>query len=316
MKNPFPYSDSNKRYYSFDYYLRKTFGKKCAKITLDGGFTCPNRDGKKAFGGCTFCSGRGSGDFCADSLLPIAEQFEMQRKIMQKKWENAAFLAYFQAHTNTYAPLSRLKELFEEALSQPDVVGLNIATRADCLAPDVVEYLHELSHRTALTVELGLQSMHDRTALRVNRGHTTEEFLRGYESLAGLDVCVHIINGLPGEDHEMMLETAKFVANLHPKFLKIHLLHVLSDTPLAMEYENGEFEVLTREQYVKIVCDQLEILPSDIVLGRITGDGPADTLIAPEWSKKKLVVMNEIDKELVRRGTYQGFCDICTKKER
>ncbi len=313
MKNPFPNSDSNKRYYTFDYYLRQTFGGKCAKITLDGGFTCPNRDGTKAYGGCTFCSGRGSGDFCADALLPIAAQFETQRQIMQKKWENARFLAYFQAHTNTYAPLPRLKELFEEALLQPGVVGLNIATRADCLNPEIVEYLHDLSRRTALTVELGLQTVHDATAVRINRGHTTEEFLQGYNMLTGLDVCVHIINGLPGETHDMMLETAKLVADLHPKFLKIHLLHVLLDTQLAEEYRAGEFEVLTREEYVQIVCDQLEILPPDMVLGRVTGDGPADSLVAPLWSKKKLVVMNEIDKELVRRGSYQGFCYICTK---
>lgn len=314
MKNPFPFSDSNKRYYTFDYYLRQTFGSKCAKITLDGGFTCPNRDGTKAFGGCTFCSGRGSGDFCEDASLPIADQFAAQREMMRKKWENAKFLAYFQAHTNTYAPLPRLKALFEEALRQPDVVGLNIATRADCLTDEVVAYLHELSARTALTVELGLQTVHDETARRINRAHTWQEFRQGYEMLKGLDVCVHIINGLPGESHEMMLETAKEVAKLHPKFLKIHLLHVIEGTVLAEQFKRGEFSELSLAQYVQIVCDQLEILPGDMVLGRVTGDGAADSLIAPLWSKKKLVVMNEIDKELVKRGSYQGFCADCTKK--
>ncbi len=314
MKNPFPNSDSNKRYYTFDYYLRKTFGGKCAKITLDGGFTCPNRDGARGTGGCTFCSGRGSGDFCANGTLSIAEQFANQRRIMRRKWQDAHFLAYFQAHTNTYAPLPRLQTLFEDALGQEDVVGLNIATRADCLTPEIVAYLHTLSQRTALTVELGLQTVHDQTARRINRCHTWQEFVSGYEMLDGLDVCIHIINGLPGESHEMMLETAKEVAKLHPKFLKIHLLHVLEGTVLAEQYQKGEFSVLSLADYVRIVCDQLEILPQDMVLGRVTGDGPADSLIAPLWSKKKLVVMNEIDKELVRRGSYQGIWYNCTKK--
>ena len=313
MKNPFPYSDSNKRYYTFDYYLRKTFGVKCAKITLDGGFTCPNRDGTRGVGGCTFCSGRGSGDYCAEGTLPIALQFAEQKEIMLNKWPDAKFLAYFQAHTNTYAPLPRLRELYEEALSQEGVVGLNIATRADCLTEEIVAYLRELSGRTALTVELGLQSVHDDTAARVNRCHTWQEFLEGYEMLRGLDVCIHIINGLPGEDAEMMLETARQVARLHPKFLKIHLLHVLKGSILADQYARGEFSVLSPEQYVRIVCDQLEILPPDMVLGRVTGDGPADTLIAPLWSKKKLVVMNEIDKEMVKRSSYQGIWYNCTK---
>lgn len=313
MNNPFPHSDSNKRYYTFDYYARRTFGGKCAKITLDGGFTCPNRDGSRGFGGCTFCSERGSGDFCAGASLSISEQFEKQKQMMQKKWEDARFIAYFQAHTNTYAPLPRLKALFEEALSQEGVVGLNIATRADCLEDDVVEYLHELSKRTALTVELGLQSIHDVTAKRVNRCHTTEEFLLGYEKLKGLDVCIHIINGLPGEDHEMMMETARAVAQLRPKFLKIHLLHVIEGSVLAEQFRRGEFEAMSLEDYVGTVCDQLEILPPEMVLGRVTGDGAADTLIAPLWSKKKLVVMNEIDKEMLRRGSYQGICYNCTK---
>ena len=313
MKNPFPYSDSNKRYYTFDYYMRKTFGGKCAKITLDGGFTCPNRDGTRGVGGCTFCSGRGSGDFCAQASLSIAEQFEIGRQKMQKKWENARYLAYFQAFTNTYAPLPRLQALFEQALALPDVVGLNIATRADCLTPEIVAYLRELSHRTALTVELGLQSVHDETARRINRGHDYSEFLHGYEMLDGLDVCIHIINGLPGEDRAMMLATAAEVARLHPKFLKIHLLHVIRDTALAAQYERGEFAAMTREEYVATVCDQLEILPPDVVLGRVTGDGAADSLVAPLWSKKKLVVMNEIDKELVKRGVFQGICYNCTK---
>ncbi|MBE6637904.1 MAG: TIGR01212 family radical SAM protein [Ruminococcaceae bacterium] len=315
MNNPFPFSDSNKRYYTFDYYLRRTFGGKCAKITLDGGFTCPNRDGTRGIGGCTFCSGRGSGDFCEKASVPIADQFAVQKEMMRKKWDNARFLAYFQAYTNTYASLPQLKELYEEALRQPDVVGLNIATRADCLTPEIVAYLRELSERTALTIELGLQTIHDQTAKRVNRGHSWQEFLDGYEMLSGLDVCVHIINGLPGESAEMMLDTAKAVAGLHPKFLKIHLLHVLEGTVLASQYLKGEFSELSLADYVRIVCDQLEILPPETVLGRVTGDGPADSLIAPLWSKKKLVVMNEIDKELVRRGSYQGIWYNCTKNK-
>jgi len=306
MISPFRYSDTNKRYYTYDYFLKQKFGGKCVKIMLDCGFTCPNIDGSKGVGGCTYCSGRGSGDFAESAQLSVAEQFSAVRERMYRKWDGAHCIAYFQAHTNTYAPLPRLKQLYEEALAQPDVVGLNIATRADCISDETAEYLRELSMRTFLTVELGLQSVYDETAKRINRCHTYEEFLRGYEKLRGINVCIHIINGLPGEDRERMLATAEEVGRLHPQSVKIHLLHVLRGTKLAEEYERGAFSVLSLEEYTDIVCSQLERLPEDMVIGRITGDGAASDLIAPLWSLKKFVCMNEIDKELVRRDSYQG----------
>lgn len=308
--NPFKYSDTNKRYYTYDYYLRKTFGGKCAKIPLDAGFTCPNIDGRCGRGGCIYCSDRGSGDFAASAALPIAEQFEITREKLGSKWSTERCIPYFQAHTNTYAPLEVLKEKYEEALSQNGVVGMNIATRADCLPDDVVAYLAEIAERTVLTVELGLQSAHDETAKLINRGHTFDEFAQGYEKLRSasdkINICVHIILGLPNENEEMMLETVRQVAKLKPHQVKLHLLHVIKGTPMANLYERGDYVPLEKEEYVDLVCKSLELLPSETVIGRITGDGLADDLLAPLWSKKKVSVINDIDKELFARNTWQG----------
>lgn len=304
--NPFPYSDSNKRYHTYDYFLRNKFGKKVFKVTLDCGFTCPNIDGTKGVGGCTYCSSRGSGDFAPSASLGIREQYELARRNMEKKWKDGLCIPYFQAHTNTYAPTDVLRKKYYEALALPDAVGMSVATRADCLSDGVVELLREISEKTFLTVELGLQSVHDTTAERINRCHSYAEFLEGYEKLRGLNTCIHIINGLPGEDRDMMISTAKSIAELRPHAVKIHLLHVIEGTVMAEQYRRGEFETLTLEQYVETVCDQLELLPPETVIGRITGDGAESTLIAPLWSKKKLVVINEIDKELARRGSMQG----------
>ncbi len=305
--NPFPYSDSNKRYRTYDYYLRERFHKKVSRISLDAGFTCPNLDGKKGVGGCTYCSSRGSGDFAASSLLPIKEQFEEVKARMANKWSDTLYIPYFQAHTNTYAPTERLRELYYTALDLENVVGLSIATRADCLSSRTVELLHEISEKTYLTVELGLQSIHDCTAEKINRCHSYEDFLKGYEKLRTLNVCVHLINGLPGEDSQMMLESAKEIARLKPHMVKLHLLHIISGTVMAEQFEAGKFGAMTLEEYVNVVCNQLEVLPSETVIGRITGDGAKETLVAPLWSLKKFVVMNEIDKELAKRGTFQGY---------
>ncbi|MCI8332010.1 MAG: TIGR01212 family radical SAM protein [Clostridiales bacterium] len=304
--NPFPHSLANKRYYTFDWFLKEKFGQKCFKIPLDAGFTCPNRDGSKGTGGCTFCSAKGSGDCTPGPLATIQEQFAAGKETLHRKWPEAKYIAYFQAFTNTYAPLSKLQKLYETALAQEGVVGLSIATRADCLPDDIVRYLHTLSRQTFLMVELGLQTIHDATAKRVNRGHTYQEFLEGYQKLEGIPRCIHLINGLPGESADMMQQSAREIAALKPDFLKIHLLHVLRGTRLAEEFEKGRFDTLSLAEYVKIVCDQLEMLPAETVIGRITGDGLKEDLIAPLWSLKKFVVMNEIDKELVRRGSWQG----------
>lgn len=310
-ENPFPFTDSNKRYYTYDYYLRRHFGGKCAKIPLDGGFTCPNIDGRCGVGGCIYCSGRGSGDFAQSAALPISEQYRRIRETLSSKWSVERCIPYFQAHTNTYAPTERLRELFEEALKLPGAVGLNVATRADCLEEETVAYLAELAERTTLTVELGLQTAHDATAKRINRGHTYADFVDGFERLRRasdrLEICVHLIFGLPGETREDMLETVRRVAGLYPNQVKIHLLHVLRDTALARLYESGEYVPLEKEEYVALVADALELLPPDTVIARLTGDGMAENLLAPEWSRKKVSVINDIDKLLYERNSYQGW---------
>ncbi len=308
MENKFIYADDNKRYHTWNYYLRHKFRGKVFKVSLNGGFTCPNIDGTKGFGGCTYCSSLGSGDFAGNPEMSISEQFKRVKEQLHKKWREAKYIAYFQANTNTYADVEVLRERFSAALSEENVVGLSIATRADCLGDDVVEYLKELNEKTNLLVELGLQSIFDETGERINRCHTFGEFLEGYKKLksAGIAVCVHLIVGLPGETPEMMIESAKRVAELKPHSIKLHLLHILKDTQMARQYENGEVQVLSREEYVKIIVDILEILPKEIVIQRLTGDGGRDSLIAPLWSLKKFVVLNEIDKEMVRRNCYQG----------
>ena len=308
--NPFVNSDSNKRYYTYDYYLKKTFGGKCAKIPLDGGFTCPNIDGRCGVGGCIYCSSRGSGDFAASPELSVREQYEITAGKLRGKWNTERCIPYFQAHTNTYAPLWVLREKFEQALALPGAVGLNIATRADCIEDDVAAYLAELSERTVLTVELGLQSAHDDTAEKINRGHSFAQFLEGYQRLRQaspeIGICVHIIFGLPGEDDERMLQTVREVAKLCPDQIKIHLLHVLRGTRLAEMYENGEYTPLEREHYISLVVRALELLPRDTVIARLTGDGMGEDLLAPDWSRKKVSVINDIDKMMYGMDTYQG----------
>ena len=307
--NPFNNSDTNKRYYTYDCYLKRRFGKKCVKVALDGGFSCPNIDGTISRGGCIFCSEKGRGDHMPPCDIPLTEQFEQGKKLLSGKWNDVFYIPYFQAHTNTYAPLSVLKAKFDEALSLPGTVGLSISTRPDCIAEDTADYLAELSEKTYLTVELGLQSANNETLKLINRGHTYEQFAEGYKKLTsrGINVCIHIINGLPGETREDMMHTARRIAELHPHALKIHLLYVLKNTPLGEMYQRGEFAALEMEEYVGLVCDQLEILPADIVIERVTGDGVKEDLLAPMWSIKKTVVTNEIDKEFVKRGTFQGF---------
>ncbi len=302
----FPYSDTNKRYHTLDYEMKKVFGGKVYKVPLDGGFTCPNIDGRVAFGGCTYCSGRGSGDFAPSSLLPLREQYEMSRRVYLDKKPTAKFIPYFQAHSNTYAPLSRLKAFYEQALTLPDSVGLAIATRADCLSDEAVEYLHELNERTYLTVELGLQTVHDETAARINRGHDYDTFLRGYEKLTGIRRVVHLMDYLPGETPEMMLESARAVSRLNPFGVKIHLLYILEGTVMAKAYRAGGVYIPTREEYVGTVVDQLRALAPEIVVARLTGDASRESLIAPLWSRNKRATLNAIDREMAERGYFQG----------
>lgn len=309
-ENPYKNTDSNKRYYTYDYYLRRRFGAKVAKIPLDIGLTCPNIDGRCGVGGCIYCSGRGSGDFAESPLLPIEEQYALTRAKLSSKWSTERCIAYFQAHTNTYAPLEFLKDAFGRALLLDGVVGINIATRADCLPKEICEYLAELAERTVLTVELGLQSSSDTTALKINRGHSYDEFVEGYRRLRAssdkIEICVHIIFGLPGESREDMMNTVRDVAELRPDQVKIHLLHVLKNTEMARIYGRGEYTPLEKEEYVSLVADAIELLPPDTVIARLTGDGMADDLLAPDWSRKKVAVINDVDKLLYARRSWQG----------
>ena len=310
-ENPFPNSDSNKRYYTYDHYLRRRFGTKVAKIPLDIGLTCPNIDGRCGVGGCIYCSGRGSGDFAQPSSLSVSEQYAITREKLSSKWSTERCIAYFQAHTNTYAPVEILRKHFYEALSLEGVVGINIATRADCLPEDVCSLLAELAEKTALTVELGLQSSSDRTAELINRGHSFSQFHEGYsrlrEASEKIEICVHMIFGLPNESREDMLRTVRDVADLRPEQVKLHLLHVLRGTALGDMYGRGEYTPMTKEEYVSTVADAIELLPPDTVVARVTGDGMGSELLAPDWSRKKVAVINDIDKLLYERGSYQGI---------
>ncbi len=304
----FPFPSDEKRYYTWNRYLRDQFNSKIFKVALDAGFDCPNRDGTVAFGGCTFCSVAGSGDFAGDRVDPIPIQFEKVKEKMHEKWKNGQYIAYFQAYTNTHAPLPVLKEKFEAALALEGVVGISIATRPDCLPDDVVEYLAELNKRTFLWVELGLQTVHEKTATLINRAHDYQTYKDGVKKLRkhNISICTHIINGLPLEDREMMMETAREVAKLDVQGIKIHLLHLLKGTPMVKQYEKGMLEFLERDAYIQLVADQLEIIPPHMVVHRITGDGPIDLMIGPMWSVNKWDVLNGIDAELKNRNSYQG----------
>lgn len=308
--NPFAYSDTNKRYYTYDYFLKHTFGTKVAKLPLDAGFTCPNIDGKCAHGGCIYCSDKGSGDFAPPPDLPIKEQLEKSYALISGKWKTDKVIPYFQAHTNTYAPIEVLREKYEQALQYPGVVGLNIATRADCLETDVINYLSEIAKRTYLTVELGLQTSNDQTAQLINRGHDFATFIKGYQALRqaspDIHICIHLILGLPGEDEQIMMQTIKDVATLHPDQVKLHLLHVIKGTILAEMYVSGEYTTMTQEAYTQAVAKALTLLPPDTVIARLTGDGAPDSLIAPEWSRRKTAVVNDVDKILFQKDLYQG----------
>ena len=310
-ENPYVNTDSNKRYFTYDHYLRRRFGAKAAKIPLDIGLSCPNIDGRCGVGGCIYCSDRGSGDFAQASCLSVREQYRITRSKLSSKWSTEKCIAYFQAHTNTYAPVNFLRKRFYEALELDGVVALNIATRADCLPDDVCELLGELAEKTVLTVELGLQSSSDSTAERINRGHSFADFVDGYKRLRAtspkIEICVHIIFGLPGESREDMMKTVNDVARLGPDQVKIHLLHVLKNTEMADIYERGEYTPLEKDEYVALVADAIELLPDNTVVARLTGDGMGEALIAPDWSRKKVSVINDIDKLLYERGTYQGI---------
>ncbi|MBU1094585.1 MAG: TIGR01212 family radical SAM protein [Firmicutes bacterium] len=301
---------NNEKHYNTlnNYYLHK-FNKKVYKVSLNGGFTCPNIDGTVARGGCTFCSFMGSGDFAGNKLEPIEVQFEKVKAQMQKKWSDGFYIAYFQANTNTHAPLKRLKELYEKAITlDPNIVMLSIATRPDVLPQDVIDYLGELNLRMPVQVELGLQTIHQQTSDLINRAHDLACFDDAVSRLRkqNIEVVVHVINGLPFETKEMMIETIKHINTLDVQGIKIHMLHLMEKTKMGHDYLKNPWKMLTLEAYVDITVDQILWLRKDIIIHRLTGDAPAEMLIAPLWTKKKFVVTNEIDKRLRKLNLYQG----------
>jgi len=305
----FKYSNTNKRYHTLDYFYKNKFGTKVSKISLNAGFTCPNKDGTKGVGGCIYCSAVGSGDYAGNPTKSLTDQFMEVKEIMDKKWPNTKYIGYFQANTNTYAPVHILKEKYEEVLKINGVVGLNIATRPDAITNECLDYLEELNKKTFLNIELGLQTIHETTTKLINRGHDLNCFINMVKELRkrNINVIVHIINGLPYETKEMMLETVKLLNTLDIQGIKIHMLHILKNTRLAELYKKEPFHVLTKEEYTNIVCDQLELLRPEIVINRVTGDPKVDDLIEPTWLTKKFTVLNEIDKEMARRDSYQGI---------
>lgn len=309
MENKFKYSNSNKRYHTLDYFYKNKFNSKVFKVSLNADFSCPNIDGTVGYGGCIYCSSSGSGDYAGNPNDNLVKQFNTVKEIIHKKWPEAKYIGYFQAHTNTYAPVNVLKEKYETILKLPNVVGLNIATRADAISDECLDYLTELNKKTYLTIELGLQTIHESTTKLINRCHTLECFEKMVKKLRdrNINVVVNIINGLPCETKEMMIETAKYLNKLDIQGIKIHMLHILKGTKLAKIYNEKPFHVLTKEEYIDIVCDQLEYINENIVINRITGDPSIDDLIEPNWLVKKFCVLNDIDKEMVKRDSYQGI---------
>ena len=304
----FKYSNTNKRYYTLDYFYKNKFNSKVFKVSLNAGFTCPNKDGKVGTKGCIYCSKSGSGEYGGNVSKDIVTQFNEVKEMMLKKWPEAKYIGYFQANTNTYARVEVLKEKYEPILKQEGVVGLNIATRPDSITEECLDYLEDLSKRTYLTVELGLQTIHEKTSILINRCHTLECFKDMVEKLRerNINVVVHIINGLPYETKEMMIETVKYLSDLDIQGIKIHALSILKNTELAKLYEKEKFKVLSRDEYIDIVCTQLEYLREDIVVNRITGDPMATELIEPSWLTNKTTILNDIDKLMKQRDTYQG----------
>ena len=306
--NNFKYTNSNKRYHTLDYYYKNRFHEKVFKVSLNAGFSCPNIDGKVGYGGCIYCSKTGSGEFAGNKEDSLEKQFLEIKNMMLKKWPKAKYIGYFQARTNTYAPVNELKKMYEKILNQENVIGLNIATRPDAISDECLDYLEELNKKTYLTIELGLQTTKEETTKLINRCHSLQCFENMVKKLRerNIDVVVHIINGLPYETKKDMLNTVKYLNKLDIQGIKIHMLSITKDTPIEKMYQEEKFKLLSKEEYIDIVVDQLELLREEIVIHRITGDPKLDELIEPTWLTKKFCVLNDIDKEMVRRDTYQG----------
>ncbi|WP_368551644.1 TIGR01212 family radical SAM protein [Enterococcus faecalis] len=316
----FPYSDDpNKRYHTWNYALRQQFGEKIFKVPIDGGFDCPNRDGTVAKGGCTFCSVSGSGDMIVAPSDPLPLQFQKEIQLMHQKWPTVdQYIVYFQNFTNTHAPVDVIRHRFEQVVNEKGVVGLSIGTRPDCLPDEVVNYLAELNERFYLWVELGLQTTFEETSAAINRAHDYQTYLDGVAKLRkhGIRVCTHLINGLPGKTPAMMRENVRrTIQDSDIQGIKLHLLHLMTNTKMMRDYNEGRLQLMSKEAYVSVICDQLEMIPPEIVIHRLTGDAPFETIIGPMWSLKKWEVLNAIDAEMKRRNSYQGKYTVISGKE-
>lgn len=316
----FPYSDDpNKRYHTWNYALRQQFGEKIFKVPIDGGFDCPNRDGTVAKGGCTFCSVSGSGDMIVAPSDPLPLQFQKEIQLMHQKWPTVdQYIVYFQNFTNTHAPVDVIRHRFEQVVNEKGVVGLSIGTSPDCLPDEVVNYLAELNERFYLWVELGLQTTFEETSAAINRAHDYQTYLDGVAKLRkhGIRVCTHLINGLPGETPAMMRENVRrTIQDSDIQGIKLHLLHLMTNTKMMRDYNEGRLQLMSKEAYVSVICDQLEMIPPEIVIHRLTGDAPFETIIGPMWSLKKWEVLNAIDAEMKRRNSYQGKYTVISGKE-
>ncbi len=299
---------NDKPYHSLDYELKKRFGEKVYRLALNGGMSCPNRDGRVGYGGCIFCSEGGSGEFASDPSHSIRQQIQEARDLLKDKRPVHKYIAYFQAFTNTYAPVPYLRAIFTEAISQPEIVLLSVATRPDCLQPEIIELLAELNRIKPVWVELGLQTIHEDTARLIRRGYELTVYEDAVQRLraAGIEVVTHVILGLPGEDRSRMLETIEYLNTRDIQGIKLQLLHILKGTDLAVLYEQHPFPVFSMEEYVDLVISCTELLRPDMVIHRLTGDGPKKLLIAPLWSCAKRQVLNTIHQEFKRRNTWQG----------
>lgn len=299
---------NNKRYYNLDYEMKKVFGEKAIKLSINGGFTCPNRDGTIGKKGCIFCSEKGSGDFAGNVDSSIKNQIDEQIKYLSKKWKTSSYVAYFQSYTNTYDTVENLERKYTEALSCENVKGLAIATRPDCINEDIARFLSEINKKTYLWLELGLQTIHESTAKDIRRGYNLKVFDEAIELLNKYNIktVVHLILGLPGESKEHILESVRYISDKKIWGVKLHLLHVLKNTDLEKLYQKDNFKILSHEEYVNLICDCIENLREDIVIHRLTGDGKRSELVTPLWSLNKKQVLNDIDKELKQRNTYQG----------
>lgn len=297
-----------KKFYSLDYFYRQKFGSKVARVTLDGGFTCPNRDGTVSFGGCVFCGVAGAGEFCAEKTLPIVQQIKVQKEKLQTKWKDLKIIPYFQSFTNTYASVEVLRKKYEEALCSDDCVGLSIATRADCLGSDVLDLLEELSKRTFLQVELGLQTVNDKTAQVINRGYSLDVFTQSVLELQkrGIEVVAHLIVGLPDEELRDYLNAVRYISDMKINGVKIQVLYLLEDAPLMKWYENGKIKFLERFEYIDIVVQMLAHLSPEVVVHRLTGDPPWKSLVEPKWTTDKKQILNQINQYLREKNLYQG----------